>query len=78
MYTISKEHFEIPKIQDSYQIKCQETTWWGSCEAKDGTIQESIKTMSAMKWNTSNMYESLSLWHSTTTRKASLNIFGGC
>lgn len=49
MYKASKEQFEIPKIQDSYQtIKSQETTWWGSYEAKGGTIRESIKTISIM------------------------------
>lgn len=50
MYKMNKEHFEIPKIQESYQIiKSQETTWWGSYEAKDGPIRESIKIISAME-----------------------------
>lgn len=40
---------------------------WG----QSGTIQESIRTISAMEWNTSNMYESLSLWYYTTKTKLS-------
>lgn len=59
---MSLKYFEISKIQESYQIT-EETTWWGSYEAKDGTIQESVRTISAMDWNTPSMYESLSLWY---------------